>query len=40
MMNEHYKCNEVKSFMKSVIIDLENMDPGSIADSVCSLVEM
>ena len=40
MMNELCKCNEVKSFMKSVIVDLEDIDPGSVADSVCSLVEM
>ena len=40
MMKELYKCNEVTAFMRSVIFDLEDMDPGSIADSVCSLVEM
>ena len=39
-MKELYKCNEVEAFMKSVIIDLEDMDPGSVADSVCSLVEV
>ena len=40
MMKELYKCNEVIAFIKNVIFDLEDMDPGSVADSVCSLVEM
>ena len=40
VMQEIYKWNEIKALIKSVIVNLEDMDPESVAESVCSFVEM
>ena len=40
MMEGLYKCNESKTFVKSIVIGLEQMNPQFVTEGVCSLVAM